>query len=186
MIKIKQYNQGQGLLETVFAIGILMIVVAAILALTSANVAGQRESEVQIIANNLAREGIEVVRNTRDSNWLAGIAWDDGLDGDGTAVPKFNYTANTWQLEFAPDDPTKIYMTPVGVYNQNSIGNPTMYSRLLTFQDICLDTDGSESISSNCTGAEKKIGLKVEALVEWTEKNNTRKIILEDLLYAWK
>ena len=57
---MKQYHHaGQSLLETVFAITILLIVVSAVLGLTAATQTGQHESETQVIANNLAREGIE-------------------------------------------------------------------------------------------------------------------------------
>ena len=99
MKKFLSSQLGQGLLEMVFAIGILLIVVAAILALTTSNIVGQKESEFQIVANNLAREGIEVVRNIRDSNWLGGQAWDQGLVGN-IAIAEFNPANNSWQLDF--------------------------------------------------------------------------------------
>ena len=160
-------NLGQSLLETVFAIGILLIVVAAIMALTTANLIGQRESETQIIANNLAREGIEVVRNIRDSNWLAGEDWDKDLVGDGTAIPIFEYNKaeerweNRWSLNFEVDssnDNQAKVLVFANIYNQQVVGSellpagdlPSGYSRILILDNICKKSDGSEEIKNSC------------------------------------
>ena len=44
----------------------------------------------QLAAVYLAQEGIENVRNIRDSNWLAQIAWDQGISsGDWQTIDKF-------------------------------------------------------------------------------------------------
>ena len=191
------------MLETVFAIGILLIVVAAIMALTSANLSGQRESELQIIANNLAREGIEVVRNARDSNWLAGIDWDDNLVGDNTAIPVFEYSKaeekweNRWSINFDVDslDEDKAgVLIFADVYNQQVVGSelqpsgnkPSGYSRILIFKYICEKPDGSEETKDNCGTDEKKIGIKVESRVGWVEKGGMRLVKISDLLYDWK
>lgn len=200
-MKILPNNWGQSLLETVFAIGILLIVVVAILALTISNIVGQKESEFQITANNLAREGIEVVRNIRDSNWLKGERWDDGLIDDGTAIPVFEYEGgwiNQWSLDFNPDDPTTVYIFG-GVYNQQSagqstVGSLTVYNRLLKFYNICRYTKGGnegreeiKNLGQDCqSGNQEKVGLKIESLVIWTERERQRQVKLEDLLYAWK
>jgi len=195
MTKIIKNSSGQGLLEMVFAIGILMIAVSAILALTTSNVIGQKESESQIIANNLAREGIEVVRNQRDANWLSGSAWDFGLSGSGgglsslTAIPVFDRAANSWELDFRADTATTVNIFG-GVYNQQKIGeaadgSPTPFSRLLTIYNICQRSDGTESVEVDC-GEDNKIGVKVESKVNWIERNQPRKVQVEDLLYAWK
>ena len=195
MMTIFKNNKGQSLMEMVFAIGILLMVVAAILALATSNAIGQKESESQIIANSLAREGIEVVRNLRDSNWLAGQNWDFGLAGPGvglpslTAIPVFDRLNNAWQLDFNADQPTTVNIFG-GVYNQQSVGEPpdgtaTPFSRLLTLYSICQAASGVERQDADC-GGDSKIGIKVESRVNWLERNQPRKIELETLLYDWK
>ncbi len=180
-------NQGQSLLEAVFAIGILLMVVAVIIGLTLSNLTGQRESEFQIIANNLSREGIEVIRAVRDSNRLAGEKFDKGLNTDNSVVPVFDLNSNEWSLDFSANsiegDQAIVYRSGA-IYNQNSDGQRTAYRRLLTLRDICLE-DGREVIKNNC-GSGEKVGLKIESQVSCIEGGRKRGLKLEDLLYDWK
>ena len=96
---------------------------------------GGQESESRVIAANLVREGIEVVRSIRDSNWLACTSWtnqqcdtwdysDDGdlnndledrLNKDYSAIAVFDTDNNLWHLDFTPnmikhDIATKMYL----------------------------------------------------------------------------
>ena len=183
-------NRGQRLLEAIFAIGLLLIAVSAVLGLAIANSAGQSASELQLVANNLAREGIEVVRNARDTNWLAGQAWDTGLVGDGTAIPNFDKNTNTWTLDFAFNQPTIIYLAG-GVYSHSGSGQPTIYRRLLTLRNVCRETSGvnigAESVAAgiSCTSG-IKVGIKIESKVNWVERGRDHSITLASLIYAWK
>lgn len=65
---------GQSLIETIVAIFVLTTALTAGLGLTIYAFSAATTSQNEIIASNLAREGIEVVRMMRDSNWLAGDA----------------------------------------------------------------------------------------------------------------
>lgn len=69
-------NNGTTLIEVLVASSVLIIGLAAILtsALGFLNVTGF--SKNYLIASQLAREGIEVVRNQRDLNWLNGKDFD--------------------------------------------------------------------------------------------------------------
>ncbi len=200
MKKILRQQFGQSLLEAVFAIGILLLVAGAVLALTTANVVGQSASEFQITANNLAREAVEVVRNIRDSNWLAGNPWDQGLTDliSTTAIIVYNQgadsTVNPWQLQFNPTTAEKsVYLdTTTGLYSQLSAGGTfTGFKRELILDSICQKvsgpTIGTETVAGSCnTADEQKVGLSVTVTVSWVERNQNRQVKLTDLLYAWK
>lgn len=62
-------------------------------------------SSSRLEAAYLAQEGIELVRNIRDSNWLAGSPWDQGLTGCetgcqlGTTPTKFSRTITITEPE---------------------------------------------------------------------------------------
>ncbi|MFA6410933.1 MAG: hypothetical protein WCW26_05175 [Candidatus Buchananbacteria bacterium] len=202
MKKSLKLQTGQGLLETIFAIGILLMVVAAILALTVSALLGQKASEAQIIANNLGREAIEVVRNIRDSNWLLGSQqWDLGLtDTVGqniTALAVFS-KINGWQLSFFPAtqiaDKDLLYISPSGVYGHDPQGSlPSIYKRHLVLESICQSKDltGNYSIetiqaSAGCNINEQKIGIKIKAIIDWQERGRQQRVILDDLIYEWK
>lgn len=182
----KAVKQGQSLVETVFAIGIMLIVVSAILALVISNIVGQKESEFQITANNLAREGIEVVRNIRDSNWLAGEDWDLGLSGGSSAI--VDYDSRQLNFDYSDDS---LYLSE-GVYSHRVSGRNSGFHRRLELETICLCVDsnecslGQETIRFNCGAGEQKIGIKIASIVEWAERGRSRKVTLEDLHYDWR
>ena len=115
MVRTHHFPRGQGLLEGTLAIGIILIGLGGLLALTLRNVTATTASAQRIVALQLAREGLEVVRGIRDSNWLAGSGggsqtWDQGLTPPCTPVcgvavslvPPDSQTPITWQLQPPP------------------------------------------------------------------------------------
>jgi hypothetical protein len=65
---------GQTLIETIAAIFILTTALTAGLALTIYVFSNSQKGISEIVASNLAREGIDMVRNMRDTNWLESVA----------------------------------------------------------------------------------------------------------------
>ena len=191
---------GQGLLEAIVALALILTIIFSIVALITANLLGQKESESQIIASNLAREGIEVVRNIRDSNWLKQdtdptVEWDEGLkEADPlnvTAIADFDKDNNAWQLIFEVNDindvDARLYRQG-GIY-QHKNGQPTIFYRLLTLHSICLDlTSGIETIYSqtSCPSDQTKIGIDVKSQVNYFQQGKLRQAILKDRIYDWK
>lgn len=77
----KMKNQsGQTLIETIVAIFILVTALTSGLALTIYVLSNSERGVNQVIATNLARGGIDLIRNMRDTNWLEsdaiGGTWD--------------------------------------------------------------------------------------------------------------
>src|SRR6185436_5212342 len=84
------FRPGQGLLEAILALGIILVGLGAILTFTLKNIAAATDSGQRIVAANLAREGIDVIRGLRDSNWLAGNKSDANRVWDDDLVPSAN------------------------------------------------------------------------------------------------
>lgn len=61
---------GQTLLELVIASGVIVVSVVAAITLIISTITVGRVSQNRIEAANLAREGVEAVRQIRDSNWI--------------------------------------------------------------------------------------------------------------------
>ena len=83
-------DRGFTLLESMVAIAIFSIGIstAVFVIVQSINVGTRTKN--RIIAANLTQEGIEVVRNIRDRNWLAGRPWTDGISGLTNACLQWN------------------------------------------------------------------------------------------------
>lgn len=88
-------SDGFTLLEAMASIFILLVGITGSLVLVSSGITNLNISKNRLIASNLAQEGLEVVHNIRDNNWLssASLPWndwknasgDDRLIGDGVA-----------------------------------------------------------------------------------------------------
>lgn len=182
-------KSGQGMIEMIAAIGILLLIASAILGMAVSNIKSQKSTELYVVANNLAREAIEVTRNIRDSNWLAGEKWNTQLNtGEAITVLSFNDLGDpVWNLQYDPAVPAKaIYQAINGLYSHDNAGAPTIYSRLISIEAICHDDISEEQIKSDCEAGENQIGIKVSALVTWDERGAFRQVLIEDLLYDWK
>jgi prepilin-type N-terminal cleavage/methylation domain-containing protein len=126
MISWRKNKKGFGLVELVMAMVILSIALVGILNLMTYLIKAAQVNKEQILALNLAREGIEMVRNVRDSNWLNGCPtwggscshwttaggtatccqWDSGINtaGDHTLAIDFDATNNRYILNYTPTD----------------------------------------------------------------------------------
>jgi len=81
-------KKGFTLLEVILAIFVLTVAVSGAFALISQTFVLASLTQSRLIASYLAQEGIEIVKNTRDANWLmqrtdSDVLWNDGLnEGD--------------------------------------------------------------------------------------------------------
>ncbi len=99
--KIPHYDSGQTLIETLVAIFILVTAVLSAIGVIIYALGTSSVSRNQIVALNLAREGIDVVRSMRDSNWLAAdlsIATTDDLQPCGD--PQLQSYLNCYKQAF--------------------------------------------------------------------------------------
>ena len=95
MFKIlHKQKSGFTLLEVLIAIFILTLGLVTVLGLMSYNIKQGSGTMNEVIAGNLAREGIEVVRNIRDTNLKKGDGWNDGLSDTGANEMNVNYDSN--------------------------------------------------------------------------------------------
>lgn len=192
------------MMEAVIASGIVATSVASALTLVQSSISASRESEAAIVAGNLARESIEVVRAIRDSNWLAGRGWDEGLESvspplDHTGMPVFDPATGAWTVDFSPnaagEAATRIYRYTggdhIGLHVNAAAAPPssqaTPYSRLVTLDPICNDPARSVKISgTSCEPPLLKIGLRVSARVDWKVSGRDRHLEIVEDLYDWR
>lgn len=201
----KRFANGQSMLEAVIATGIIVTAVSSALTLVSSSINAEKESESLLTAGNLAREGVEVVRMMRDSNWLAGAAWDAGMTGTGndyTGIPVFDPAANGWSVNFTPnavtDATAKVYRYSTGSGNAivglmvQAVTQPantvlTPYSRMVVMDPLCDDGAGGYTIVSSGTACSTtKIGVRVTSKVRWTIKNKVKTLDMEERLLNWR
>ena len=165
----KPRQQGQTLIETLVAIFIMTMGLSAALGLANYALSASSNIIKQIIGMGLAREGLEAVKNMRDTNWLkdtlaancynfetaAGNAscyrsWMNPASGNNidpvaaSATYKLGFdpsTANFWQLQSESTNFTLNYNVAgtTGLYTPSVVGTSSGYYRRIT---IARDSTG--------------------------------------------
>lgn len=87
-------TRGFTIIEAIIAVGIIGSALIVGLSLAYSNLTSAQENNQRIIATQLAREALEVVRNVRDSNWLKRAANYD-KDGLTNGIQLYNFNDDT-------------------------------------------------------------------------------------------
>lgn len=153
-------KNGFTLLEVIIAITVITAGLAGALVLIGHSIASATAVRDRLVAVNLAQEGVEVVRNIRDSNWLAGRNWDIG----------FFYTTNTnvdWDSTVLDDVNDGLSFDGAQNHYIHSSTPNTPFKRHIELNP------GPEV-------------MQVKSIVEWSRRGGDHRVELEAYLYDWK
>jgi len=154
------------LIETAVAIFVLTVGILTVSSLISYLLSISSIASQKLIASYLALEGIEIVRNIRDSNLLNDDRnWDDGLN-DGYWQGDYNDSSLTSYND------SFLKLESDGFYGYGE-GIQTPFKRKIHIEQIT-DQDG------------KKIGIKVVVEVSWKERGRTHSVKAQENLYNWQ
>jgi len=187
LTKNQTLEAGQSLIETIIAIFILTTALTASLGVAIYAFSASTNSQNEIVASNLAREGSEVVRIMRDSNWLAGDAkggeWD--LQGCSDIADRLCFP-RTYQKVPSYND----YDLDSG--NQRAIFDSedqawTLDSNGPLNFDLYLQPDGSynHTSSSATPSFARMININFNSAAPYTNENSNQEIIVKSVV-AWR
>ncbi len=190
-LKTKNYrlptNQGFTLIETLVAITVLTVAVAAPLTLAAQSLMAAYNARDQVTAFHLAQEAIETVRAQRDHNLLESVNtvgstvdWLDGMYVQliGEQPEPFMIdsisSSNNFILCSGSDSSTcnfLLFNNLMGFYG-HEIGDVSKFKRFVNITEIP-DTNGEE--------------VTVRSEVQWRygRLGNTRSVIIEENLFKW-
>lgn len=208
----KDYSGGFTLLGTLFSAFLAIIVIAAIASLSAQVYGSSRNSRDRFIAVGLAKEGIELVRNIRDGNWLyypqpadiipvTKMKWrGDGvvsLCAVGTSCLRnlcdsganyYTVDALSTDLGLVANGPDGLNINSDGYYTHSS-GTPTIpnFSRRITIVTNGLGVCGEEADGDPLNiVAPKPNPITVTVTVSWNDSTNSpHKVELQESLYDW-
>lgn len=141
---VRKNKKGFSLVEVIVVISIITVGLVGVAALVFQNLQIQNLNERYLVASMLAQEGIELVRNIRDDNWLnQSNDWlvditedDEGFPLDGTFIIDYRGRAS---INHSADDmtnnDTKLYLENNGHYSHVYTGANTAYRRLITVSE---------------------------------------------------
>jgi len=152
------------LIETLVAITILTIGIMACYAAITKVVSLTYLNSFRFTASRLAQEGMELVSNTRDTNWLnQGVDWDDGLTSCATGC-EIDYNDSN----FSSYQNRYLQIDSDGFYNYGD-GDNSRFKRKITITDIPPDE------------------IKVIVQITWSELGSSLGTLeAEEHLYNWR
>ncbi|MDP3792118.1 MAG: type II secretion system protein [bacterium] len=167
----KNKNQrGFTLVETLVSLVVLSFGLIPTLSVIVSSVNISKIMRNNLVAANLAQEGVEVVTSLRDSNWFNGVNFDNGLVGTWRVEWNTNWASNPPQSVTPETNPFVRLDPATGLYNYTT-GSPTFFKRLVTV-----------SLTANTCNCE----LVVVSEVTWSDFRRTRTIKAESHLFNWR
>jgi Tfp pilus assembly protein PilV len=169
--KIKSNIAGFSLLETVVVLMIMAVGLVSIINLTVDSLRAQTLNRNTLIAYQLAQEGLDLIRNVRDTNWARGDDWNQHISTT-TGPANFKVDYSHWQpQEISNISQAKLQVSSTtGFYLHDSNSPDSPFSRMVTITAV-----SSSSPSST-----------VSVLVKWTDQGAVHQYQLETTLYNWK
>lgn len=175
-MKLKIFNNsGISILEVIVAILIITMGMVGVLSLVIQNVQAQYINRNILIASGLAQEGLELVRNIRDLNWLTAGSdpindWKRKIVGDGTyAIDYHGWSSINTSVNSINDASARLYINnSTGLYTHIAAGaTATGFYRLITV------IDNTNYLDIKCT-------------IRWQNGTQNHDYTAETYLYNWR
>lgn len=175
MLYVMCYMNSRGftLLEIIVVVTIILVAFTGIFTLLTKIIFVSKISVNKLTATMLAQEAVEIVRNIRETNWLHGKAWNEGLAA-GTYIAQYD------SLTLKPFEDKFLILNPrLVLYGYTEEINPeegvveSIFKREI-------------AIIGNPDGDPLTDDIAVTSEVTWDERRRPQSILLEDRLYDWK
>jgi len=154
-------DRGFSMIEVIVALFILSLAVIGSFILIQQTLIGASANQMRLTASYLGQEGLEIVRNIRDTNWLKGQTWTTNL-GVGGSEQEADYLSNS----LAASQNRYFNIDSNGFYTYGS-GTNTKFKRKIF-------------VTQEAGGY-----LKVRVRIEWQERGKDYSLEVIDFLYNW-
>ncbi|HQV64849.1 MAG TPA: prepilin-type N-terminal cleavage/methylation domain-containing protein [Candidatus Paceibacterota bacterium] len=172
--KININNHGFTLLEMLFAVIIFSFALVSLMTIAGKGVIATASARDQLVAQFLAEESLEVVRNIRDSNYINGSnSWIDGLtECVDSATCDIEYVANAKPIMVvcpANDCSGRLLFNNNGQFRPEPVGTATTFWREIKITSITPDSE-----------------LVLESTVHWRQKTINRSMTVTTRIADWQ
>ncbi|MFA6995617.1 MAG: type II secretion system protein [Patescibacteria group bacterium] len=170
-------TKGFTMVEIIVVLFIISVGIVGVLSLIVQNISSQSYDKNNLVASQLAQEGIELIRKVRDSNWAADpvSSFDQNLVFDPSNPTE---DGSEYYMDYLDSAPNLYVLSPAGAVlrqdsngfyvNGDRAGTSTIFSRRITIAKL------------------SPVSLQVDSSITWTDHNHNYSYNLETLLYDWK
>ena len=167
-------KKGFSLVEIITILFIVSLGLVGILSLIVQNIQSQSYNRDNLIAYQLAQEGIELIRKVRDSNWKAGLPFNTNLAPDTDIVYQYYMDYRDSAPHDASGNPDTLSILKKDVYGYyfHDLASPATssgFSRLITVEQGLDDSF-----------------LRIFSQVSWGDRTRGYYYDLETVLYDWR
>jgi Tfp pilus assembly protein PilV len=194
-----KYKKGFGLMEVLLSGVIIIMILGALVAIGHAAITNSEYAAERTQAIYLAQEGIETVRQIRDSNWIDGnpTTWKAIFtDPVGTMFPiETQPTADTYLLyQGAFRSPASMHGYSLSACSGSPCSGGSVplaginYTRI--FKTTAADTDVSNLLpteGTTKTDVHPDINaMKIRVVVSWTSNGQAKSVEASEILTNWR
>jgi len=179
-MRIILHKKGFTLVETLVAIGILVVAITGAMSAAQSGLSSYLNSKNQAIAVNLAQESIEMIRAYRDSNRMVGNDWLESYASSGDPCE----FGNTCELSVLNSTENKTCLasgcdyikqdSTTGYYNYAAASTPTVFKRSIQIFPIY-----PVNCTTNCTE------ISVLVSVTWSKGGSIKQYKTRENLFSW-
>jgi prepilin-type N-terminal cleavage/methylation domain-containing protein len=162
----RRHRAGFTLLEIIVVLFVISMGLVGVLSLVIRNIQSQSYNKDNLIAYQLAQEGIELVRKVRDSNWRTSDPFNTDL------------AAGYYYMDYLDEAPqaTSSSASPLlrrdddGFYRHglSEAATSSGFTRLIRIEDLDVNS------------------FRVLSDVSWNSRDNNYSYVLETILYDWR
>jgi prepilin-type N-terminal cleavage/methylation domain-containing protein len=170
---LNKNKKGFTLLEVIVAVFIISVGIGGVANIMPSLISGVSLNQSRLVAAYLAQEGIEIVRNIRDTNWLEAHKadattplWDDGLAACSLGCElDYTFASSSAPSLAAYGAGRYLNIIPSGFYGYGA-GTQTKYKRKI----IIVDNADILTISSE---------------VFWSDRGKSYSFPVQEKIYKW-
>lgn len=180
-------SAGFTLIETLVAVSILLLAIAGPLTIAARGLFAASAVKNQTVAFFLAQEGIEMVRNLRDTNGLNLAAWNAGLPSAGDY---FTVNSTIYDMYQSPPTPSSGVFTACPNAS-NSASCPTLTYNTTNHSYGYASGESNDSTNFKryaryTIGGSNSNEMILSVTVEWSSGVLNRSFTLQEVLFNWQ
>lgn len=176
LMNFKRKGKAFTLVEALIAISIMIVGILSGLVLVTRTLYNSVIIRDRLTASFLAQEGMELVRQIRDTNFLRTLSpggsgnWRDGLSTGRYIIETNVESGDPIRLVPVEEEASNLfYDNNYKIYNYNDLGTPTSFNREIQIEDI----------------PDQPNEVRVKVIMRWETKGINFGLTVEDHLFNW-
>jgi len=173
----KQINNKSGftLIETIVALAIFSSTIVGLIVVSSQGIADARFAKNKLTASYLAQEGVEIVRNIRDTNTLNAGDWSTLISDLGDCSVGCDIdTNNHSRIQLCPTKGCELFYNASGFFVQSGLDTErSIFKRTISIRNLVVNTGDPERI-------------QVSSTVYWRQGGAEKSLTMSSMLFNWQ